>query len=134
CDDARAISPPASGKGSETWRRKPPSRSGVGIAALGPTPNPSRQREGSRMTSLVAVDIGGTNARFALAAVEADGTISVGEPVTLPTSDYASLQTAWEEFERRCDAPVPRAAAIAIAGPVTGETVRMTNNSWVLRT
>jgi glucokinase len=86
------------------------------------------------MTSLVAVDIGGTNARFALASVGQDGMITVGEPVTLATSDYASLQTAWEEFERRCTDPVPRAAAIAIAGPVTGETVRMTNNSWVLRT
>jgi len=86
------------------------------------------------MTPLVAVDIGGTNARFALASIGTDGAITLGEPVTLHTSDYASLQTAWEEFERRCDAPVPRAAAIAIAGPVTGETVRMTNNSWVLRT
>jgi glucokinase len=86
------------------------------------------------MTSLVAVDIGGTNARFALASIAEDGAIEVGEPVTLSTSDYASLQTAWEEFERRCTGPVPRAAAIAIAGPVTGETVRMTNNSWILRT
>ena len=86
------------------------------------------------MTDLVAVDIGGTHARFALASVGPDGAIHLGEPVTLKTSDYASLTTAWEDFERRCGCPVPRAAAIAIAGPVTGETVRMTNNSWVLRT
>jgi len=85
-------------------------------------------------TELVAVDIGGTHARFALASVGADNTIRLAEPITLKTSDHASLTTAWEEFERRCDSPVPRAAAIAIAGPVTGETVRMTNNSWVLRT
>ena len=86
------------------------------------------------MTDLVAVDIGGTNARFALANIGEKGEISIGEPITLATSDYASLQTAWEEFERRCDRPVPRAAAIAVAGPVNGDTVRMTNNSWVLRT
>lgn len=86
------------------------------------------------MTQLVALDIGGTHARFALASVAEDGAISLGEPVTLKTGDYASLQTAWEEFDRRCDAPIPRAAAIAIAGPVTGEIVRMTNNSWVLDT
>jgi glucokinase len=83
---------------------------------------------------LVAIDVGGTHARFALASVGGDGTISLGEPVTLKTSDHVSLQTAWEEFERRVAAPVPRAAAIAIAGPVTGEVVRMTNNSWVLHT
>ena len=86
------------------------------------------------MTDLVAIDVGGTHARFALASVGEDGTIALGEPVTLKTSDHVSLQTAWEEFERRVDGPAPRAAAIAIAGPVTGETVRMTNNSWVLHT
>jgi glucokinase len=86
------------------------------------------------VTDLVAIDVGGTHARFALASVGEDGAIALGEPVTLKTSDHVSLQTAWEEFERRVDGPVPRAAAIAIAGPVTGEIVRMTNNSWVLNT
>ncbi|KHL24407.1 glucokinase [Croceibacterium mercuriale] len=86
------------------------------------------------MTELVAVDIGGTNARFALARLQADGRIVLDEPVTLGTSDFASLQTAWEEFERRIGRQAPRAAAIAIAGPVNGGTVRMTNNSWVLHT
>jgi glucokinase len=86
------------------------------------------------VTDLVAIDVGGTHARFALASVGEDGTIALGEPVTLKTSDHVSLQTAWEEFERRVDGPAPRAAAIAIAGPVTGEIVRMTNNSWVLHT
>lgn len=85
------------------------------------------------MTDLVALDIGGTHARFARATV-ANGTITLGEPVTLKTSDYASLLTAWEEFERLCDSALPRAAAIAIAAPITGETVRMTNNSWIFRT
>jgi glucokinase len=85
-------------------------------------------------TELVTVDVGGTNARFALATIDADGAIALGDPVTLATSDFASLQTAWEEFERRCGCAIPRRAAIAIAGPVTGEVVRMTNNSWVLDT
>lgn len=89
---------------------------------------------GQAKPDLVALDIGGTNARFALASFSADGAISLGEPETLRTSDYASLKTAWEEFERRAGGDIPRAAAIAIAGPVTGDTVRMTNNSWVLHT
>ena len=83
---------------------------------------------------LVAVDIGGTHARFAIADVSEAGVITLAEPVTLKTSDYVSLQTAWEAFEKRASGPVPRAAGIAIAGPVTGQTVRMTNNSWVLNT
>ncbi|MDD3798257.1 MAG: glucokinase [Novosphingobium sp.] len=83
---------------------------------------------------LVALDIGGTHARFAIATIAADGTIALGDPITLKTGDYASLQTAWEDFERKLGKPVPKAAAIALAGPVTGETVRLTNNSWVIHT
>ena len=86
------------------------------------------------MTDLVALDIGGTHARFALARIAPDGTIALDEPITLKTGDYASLETAWEEFARRLGQPVPRAAAIALAGPVTGATVRLTNNSWTIRT
>lgn len=83
---------------------------------------------------LVAVDIGGTHARFSIATCSDDGTITLAEPITLKTSEYASLKTAWEAFEKRHGNELPRRAAIAIAGPVTGETVRMTNNSWVLHT
>jgi glucokinase len=84
------------------------------------------------VTELVALDVGGTHARFARARID-NGTIALGEPVTLKTGDYASLQTAWEEFERLSDAPLPRAAAIAIAAPIASETIRMTNNSWIFR-
>jgi glucokinase len=85
------------------------------------------------VTEIVTLDVGGTHARFARATIE-NGTITLGEPVTLKTSDYASLQTAWEEFGRLSDTPLPRAAAIAIAAPITGDTIRMTNNSWIFRT
>jgi glucokinase len=85
------------------------------------------------VTEIVALDVGGTHARFARATVS-NGSIALGEPITLNTSDYASLQTAWEEFERRAHGPVPRAASIAIAAPIVGDTIRMTNNSWVFRT
>jgi len=85
------------------------------------------------MNELVTVDIGGTHARFALASVGADGAIALGQPVTLHTRDHASFQTAWEDFARRCGRTLPRAAAIAIAGPVGGEVIRFTNNPWIVR-
>jgi glucokinase len=85
------------------------------------------------VTELIAIDVGGTHARFARAAI-ADGSIELAEPVTLKTSDFASLEGAWDAYAKQADGPLPNAAAIAIAGPVTGETVRMTNNSWVLHT
>ena len=84
-------------------------------------------------TRIVTVDIGGTHARFALAAIAADGTITLGEPETLHTKDHASFQTAWEHFAEMQGAPLPGAVAIAIAGPVGGEVIRFTNNPWVIR-
>ncbi|MGZ3233734.1 MAG: glucokinase [Croceibacterium sp.] len=83
------------------------------------------------MTRLVAVDVGGTHARFALASIE-NGKISLDEPVTLETADHRGLDSAWREFERLAGIALPRAAAVAIAGPVTGDTVPMTNSPWVL--
>jgi len=83
------------------------------------------------VSELVALDVGGTHARFALASVEADGSISLGEPVTLATADHPDPESAWREFQSRVGR-VPSAAAIAIAGPVTGDRVPMTNSRWVL--
>jgi len=86
------------------------------------------------MTEIVAIDIGGTHARFAVAAIATGGPITLGEPVTLATDGFSGIDSAWREFARRHHAPLPKGAAIAIAGPVSGETVRMTNNSWVIET
>ncbi len=82
---------------------------------------------------LVAVDIGGTHARFALAEVADGRVITLSEPVTLKTADHASLQTAWETYRARAGRPVPRAAALAVACPVDGEVLKFTNNPWSLR-
>ena len=82
---------------------------------------------------LVAVDIGGTHARFAIASRDADGTIELGEPVTLATEDHASFQTAWEDFRERQGGSLPDAVSLAIAGPVGGDVIRFTNNPWVIR-
>lgn len=85
------------------------------------------------MSEIVAVDIGGTHARFALAEVAGGRVVSLGEECTLRAAEHASLQTAWEEFGRRVGRELPPAAAIAIAGPVQGEVLKLTNNPWVIR-
>ncbi|MEY2927868.1 MAG: glucokinase [Pseudomonadota bacterium] len=82
---------------------------------------------------LVAVDIGGTHARFALAGAQAGRVSQMGAVTTLKTAEHASFQTAWEEFGRITGQPLPRAAAIAIACPVQGEVLKLTNNPWVIR-
>ncbi|HET9397848.1 MAG TPA: glucokinase [Sphingomicrobium sp.] len=86
------------------------------------------------MSQTIAVaDIGGTHARFALAEI-ADGRVaSLGEPVTLATADHASFQTAWHEFGRAAGVALPPSLAMAFAGPVGGEVLKLTNNPWVIR-
>lgn len=82
---------------------------------------------------IVVVDIGGTHARFALAEV-ADGRVAaLSQQTTLKTAEHASFQTAWEAFAGSLDRPVPRAAGIAIAGPIEGAVLKLTNNPWVIR-
>jgi len=84
------------------------------------------------MTELVAADIGGTHARFALARIDA-GQVALEEPVVLRCADHASLAEAWATFGRMIARPLPRAAAIAVACPVAGDTLKLTNNPWVIR-
>ncbi|MBY9061546.1 glucokinase [Sphingomonas yunnanensis] len=82
---------------------------------------------------IVSVDIGGTHARFAIAEVDKGRVQSLGEPVTLKTAEHASLQTAYEAFRARQGGTLPAAAAIAVASPITGDVIRLTNNPWVIR-
>jgi len=74
-------------------------------------------------------DIGGTNARFALAADE-----GVPVPVVLPVADHARFEDALETF--LATQPEARAGigscAIAAAGPVSDGTIRLTNVPWVI--
>lgn len=85
------------------------------------------------MTRIVAIDIGGTHARFALAEVEGGRVLRLGEVATLKTADHDSLESAWKAFGATAGRPLPAAAAIALAGPVQGERLKLTNNDWVIR-
>jgi glucokinase len=85
------------------------------------------------VTEVVAVDIGGTHARFTIAEIENGRVVSLDEDCTLKTADHSSLEAAWEEFGSRLGRPLPPAAGIAVAGPVQGEVLKLTNNPWVIR-
>jgi glucokinase len=71
-------------------------------------------------------DIGATNARFALA--HAGG---ISDELVLKCGDYPGLLDAARDYLARVAPPSPpRAAAVAIAGPVTGDWFEMTNHPW----
>jgi glucokinase len=82
---------------------------------------------------IVAADIGGTHARFALATIDGHKVLSVDAPTTLNTADHGSFQLAWEEFARRTGELLPSALAISFAGAVGGDLLKLTNNPWVIR-
>jgi glucokinase len=76
--------------------------------------------------SLVA-DIGATNARFGL--LDGDGAII--HNTILACADHPTLEDAAEAYlgiAAPADAPVR--GAIAVAGPVTGDLVNLTNHPW----
>ncbi len=82
---------------------------------------------------IVAVDIGGTHARFAIAQIANGRVTTLGEATTLKTAEHASLQTAWEDFAAQQGGSLPRAAAIAVASPIRGDVIKLTNNPWIIR-
>ena len=85
------------------------------------------------MRQIAVADVGGTHARFALAEIDNGRVVSVGEPVKLHTSEHGSFQLAWQEFGRRKGIELPAELAIAFAGPVGGDVLKLTNNPWVIR-
>ena len=79
------------------------------------------------MLALVA-DIGGTNARFALTDLKAKSPVILHEQ-SLPAADFASLQHAAEHYLSGVHSQ-PKLAAIAVASPVSGDEIRLTNRAW----
>jgi len=82
---------------------------------------------------IVAADIGGTHARFTIATYTAQARLQLGKVVTLKTADYAGLPAAWKAFAAAVGRPLPNAAALALACPIRGDTLPLTNSPWVIR-
>lgn len=72
-------------------------------------------------------DVGGTNARFAWQAAPG---ASITDIRILPCAEHATLQAAMHAYLSLLGRGHPAVAAIAIANPITGDEVRMTNHHW----
>lgn len=75
----------------------------------------------------LVADVGGTNARFAI--VEGPGQPPAQLQV-LHSDDFPAFQDALRHYLADAGANRPRAAVIAVAGPVTSDQVRFTNHPW----
>ncbi|MGQ7792097.1 glucokinase [Faunimonas sp. B44] len=75
-------------------------------------------------------DIGGTNVRFALLS---DANAELRSFPSVGTADYPDIETAIEETVLAHTSIMPRSAVIAVAGPVSGNAVDLTNADWIVR-
>ena len=83
------------------------------------------------MTDLVLVaDIGGTNARFALADL---ATLELSHLHQTLCISHSSVDAALSEYLSGLPLK-PRTAALAVAAPVCGEAIDLTNSHWSFRT
>ena len=55
---------------------------------------------------VVAVDIGGTHARFAVAEVADGRVVSISEPTTQKVAEHPSLQLAWQAYGEALGRPM----------------------------
>ncbi len=74
-------------------------------------------------------DVGGTNARFALLEGQEHR-----DEIVLKCADYPDFVAAAQHYLEQVGATAahkrPQEAAVAIAGPITGDIIRMTNHVW----
>lgn len=79
---------------------------------------------------IIVADIGGTRARLALARTGA--VPALGEIVTLDAVAHGSIESVFAAFGARLGRPLPRAAVLAVAAPITPGVLRFTNSRWTI--
>ncbi|MGK7651019.1 glucokinase [Roseovarius sp. B08] len=76
----------------------------------------------------LVADIGGTNARIGLAA---NGSVRADTVRTYRNADFSSLEALLKAYcgDRQ---DIPHDAALAAAGPKSGDAIRLTNRDWTI--
>lgn len=78
-------------------------------------------------TYRLVADIGGSNARFGLMRGAAYAPV---QSDTISTAEFPGIHEAIQHYLKSCGAPQITEAAIAIANPVSGDHIQMTNHHW----
>ncbi len=82
-------------------------------------------------SSLLIGDIGGTNARFAMANPDEPG---YSHEQTLQCAEFRTAEDAIEHYLDAIGSGAPAAICLAAAGPIVDQQVRFTNNPWTIAT
>jgi glucokinase len=81
---------------------------------------------------VVVGDVGGTNARFALASISVAGEVRLEAVTPMPTRKHASFEDALSTWQAGLGEALPERAVFALAGPSGADTIRMTNLDWTV--
>jgi len=82
--------------------------------------------------SILVADIGGTNARLAIATLlEGSGPV-ISNFETFPCSDYSELDDILQAYKTSLGGNLPKRACLAVAGPIIDRTAHITNLGWHL--
>lgn len=81
---------------------------------------------------IVAADIGGTNARFALAELRPGEPPRLGPVHRYASADHSGLASAWRTFAKEVGEPLPAAASIGVAAAADQDVLRFPNSSWIV--
>ena len=75
-------------------------------------------------------DIGGTNARFSILV---DATSAPDQFPHVQTADYETIDDAIADVVLKNSVHKPRSAILAVAGPIDGDEIDLTNCDWIVR-
>ncbi len=89
------------------------------------------QGNDSVMHSYLVADIGGTNARCARAVVDsAKHTAALHETRVYRCKELTSVDAMLLRYQEESRLRLPSNVCLAVAGPVTGDRITLTNNDW----
>ncbi len=87
------------------------------------------------MFPLVVADIGGTNARFALVrGLNSAGSFDLEQQKTYSTAEFPKMEQCLAAYIEQLDSADVKHVCLAIAGPVMGDQISMTNLAWAWST
>lgn len=84
----------------------------------------------SGQESFLVADIGGTNARFAVASGSARSGFTLSHICRLKNEDFEHLRDAASAYLETYSGPKPQRACFAVAAPIGAGPVKLTNSTW----
>lgn len=80
--------------------------------------------------NLLVADIGGTNARFAIAKHDGDGAVRLVNEATFSTAQFRSFSDCLAAYREQCGDNFPDQASFAVAASTGQDEIIFTNQAW----